>query len=200
VEDLYKTIARGGESVFKDRGSKFLGFVYLVENEEKIKSIQEKLRKDFHDARHHCYAWRMGYEGELFRANDDGEPSSSAGKPILQQIVTRDLTNVLVVVIRYFGGVLLGVGGLINAYRTAASLALDNSQIVEKFIEQNISINFNYPQTNEVMKVLDNSEARIIEQNFTEKCQLQVAVKKSRTMHLLDALILIDKTSAVITS
>lgn len=200
MEDLYKTISKGGDSIFKDRGSKFLGFVFHVENEEEIKSIQEKLRKEFHDARHHCYAWRLGFEGELFRANDDGEPSSSAGKPILQQIAARDLTNVLVVVIRYFGGVLLGVGGLINAYRTAASDALDNSEIVEKFIEQRISINFDYPQTNEVMRILSDNEVKIIRQNFTEKCNFLVAVKKSKAGHLIDSLVSIDKTSAEIIS
>lgn len=200
MEDLYKTILKGGESIFKDRGSKFLGFVFHVENEEEIKTIQAKLRKNFHDARHHCYAWRLGFEGELFRANDDGEPSSSAGKPILQQIVARDLTNVLVVVIRYFGGVLLGVGGLINAYRTAASIALDNSELIEKFIEQKVSICFDYPQTNEVMRILSDNEVKIIRQNFTEKCQFLVAVKKSKTMHLIDSLVFIDNTSAEIIS
>jgi uncharacterized YigZ family protein len=200
MKDLYKTISKGGDSIFKDRGSKFLGFVFHVENEEEIKAIQEKLRKEYHDARHHCYAWRLGFEGEHFRANDDGEPSSSAGKPILQQIAARDLTNVLVVVIRYFGGVLLGVGGLINAYRSAASDALDNSEIVEKFIEQRISINFDYPQTNEVMKILSDNEAKIIEQKFTEKCHFVVSVKRSKTMHLIDTLVFIHNTSAEIIS
>lgn len=200
MKDLYKTISKGGDSIFKDRGSKFLGFVFHVENEEEIKAIQEKLRKEYHDARHHCYAWRLGFEGEHFRANDDGEPSSSAGKPILQQIVARELTNILVIVIRYFGGVLLGVGGLINAYRSAASDALDNSEIVEKFIEQRISINFDYPQTNEVMKILSDNEAKIIEQKFTEKCHFVVSVKRSKTMHLIDTLVFIHNTSAEVIS
>lgn len=200
MEDLYKTISKGGESIFKDRGSKFLGFAFHVENEEEIKSIQEKLRKNFHDARHHCYAWKLGFEGELFRANDDGEPSSSAGKPILQQITARELTNVLVVVIRYFGGVLLGVGGLINAYKLAASDAIDNSEIVEKYIEQRVSIDFDYPQTNEVMKILSDNEAKMIEQKFTEKCHFLVSVKRSKTMHLIDTLGFIHNTSAEIIS
>lgn len=200
MKDLYKTISKGGDSIFKDRGSKFLGFVFHVENEEEIKAIQEKLRKEYHDARHHCYAWRLGFEGEHFRANDDGEPSSSAGKPILQQIVARELTNILVIVIRYFGGVLLGVGGLINAYRSVASDALDKSEIVEKFIEQRISINFDYPQTNEVMKILSDNEAKIIEQKFTEKCHFVVSVKRSKTMHLIDTLIFIHNSSAEIIS
>ena len=126
-----------------------------AETEEEIKAQLETLKKDFHDARHHCFAWRLGADMELFRANDDGEPGNSAGKPILGQIQSRDLTNVLVVVVRYFGGTLLGVGGLINAYRTAASEALDHAGIMKKYVYQVYTIRFEYANMNIVMKILE---------------------------------------------
>lgn len=188
MHDVYKTIGKEGISVFKDRGSKFLGFAFYVQSENEIKEKLDKLRKEYHDARHHCYAWKLGFQGEHWRANDDGEPSSSAGKPILQQIAARDLTNTLVVVIRYFGGVLLGVGGLINAYKNAASDALENSTIIEKLVEENIMITFPYEQTNEVMRVLNDCEGNIIHQEFTDTCFYRVSVRKSLSPRLLKAL------------
>ncbi|HYW95669.1 MAG TPA: YigZ family protein, partial [Bacteroidales bacterium] len=140
--DNYLTIKQRGEGLYKEKGSKFIGFALPVESEDHIKGELESIRKNFHDARHHCYAWRLGPDMELYRANDDGEPGNSAGKPILGQIESRKLTNVLVVVVRYFGGTLLGVGGLINAYRTAASEALDRSVIVKKYVYQGYAIRF----------------------------------------------------------
>ncbi|PLX14682.1 MAG: YigZ family protein, partial [Marinilabiliales bacterium] len=130
--DQYLTISKPSEGLFKDRGSKFLAFAYPVSSEEEIKAFQEQLRSDYHDARHHCYAYMLGPKKENYRANDDGEPSSTAGKPILGQIRSFDLTNILIVVIRYFGGTKLGVGGLINAYKTAAEEALKNAKIIRK--------------------------------------------------------------------
>lgn len=147
-----------------------MGFAFHVEALEQIKETLDKLRKDFCDSRHLCYACRLGNVGNLWRVNDDGEPSGSAGKPIYQQIISRDLTNVLVVVIRYSGGVLLGVGGLINAYRTAASDALDKSVIIEKFVEEKVGINFEYQHTSRITKILIDSGAKIIRQEFAEKC------------------------------
>ncbi len=188
MHDVYKTIAKDGKSLFKDRGSKFLGFAYYMQNENEIKEKLDKLRKEYHDARHHCYAWKIGFQGELWRANDDGEPFSSAGKPILQQIAARELTNSLVVVIRYFGGVLLGVGGLINAYKNAASNALEDAVIIEKLMEENIMVAFPYEQTNEVMKSLNDYRVNIISQEFTDTCSFRVSVRKSLSPQLLKAL------------
>lgn len=188
MKDLYKTIRNEGKSVFKDRGSKFSGFAYPVENTDEIKEILLRLKKAYYDANHHCYAWRIGYNGELLRTNDDGEPSGSAGKPILQQIVSRELTNVLVVVVRYFGGILLGTGGLINAYRTAASEALDHSGIIEIFVEEKLEIVFDYVNTNEIMKILNDADANIFSQDFTEKCRFIVAIKKSKVGQLTEKL------------
>lgn len=128
--DEYLTISKPSEGLFKDRGSKFLAFAYPVSSEDEIKEIQEHLRSEYHDARHHCYAYMLGKDKNVFRANDDGEPSSTAGKPILGQIKSYDLTNILIVVIRYFGGTKLGVSGLINAYKTAAEEALKNAKII----------------------------------------------------------------------
>lgn len=188
MSDAYNTIKREGKSVFKDRGSKFLGFSFPVESEEDVDEILQRLRKEFHDARHHCYAWKLGQTQNLWRANDDGEPSNSAGKPILQQINSRKLTNVLVVVIRYFGGVLLGVGGLINAYRSAASDALDEAGQIQKFIEEKLQIIFDYPHTNEVMKILNDAGVNFLQQSFEEKCNFLISVRKSQSSSLMDKL------------
>lgn len=188
MSDAYNTIKREGKSVFKDRGSKFLGFSFPVESEEDVDEILQRLRKEFHDARHHCYAWKLGQTQNLWRANDDGEPSNSAGKPILQQLNSRKLTNVLVVVIRYFGGVLLGVGGLINAYRSAASDALDEAGQIQKFIEEKLQIIFDYPHTNEVMKILNDAGVNFLQQSFEEKCNFLISVRKSQSSSLMDKL------------
>ena len=136
MEDTYKTIEKPSEGLFKDKGSKFISFAFPVDNEEEIKEIVQSIKKEHHSARHHCYAWRLGADQLLFRANDDGEPSSTAGKPILGQIQSFDLTNILIVVVRYFGGTLLGVSGLINAYRNAALDAINQAEIVEKLVEK----------------------------------------------------------------
>jgi uncharacterized YigZ family protein len=192
MDDFFLTIEKNGRSVFKDRGSRFLGFAWAISSEEEVKEILETIKNNYHDARHHCYAYRLGEKGESFRANDDGEPSGSAGKPILNQIIGRGLTNVLVVVIRYFGGTLLGVGGLINAYRSAASDALDNSHIKKKYMEDIFLIEFDYSQTNEVSRLLNDLRVRILNQTFTEKCFFKISVLRSQSVQLTKSLSLLN--------
>jgi len=152
--DTYKTVEKEAGGLFRDRGSRFIGLAIPVSDQEEIKARLEELRKEYHDARHHCYAWVLTPDRQAWRVNDDGEPSGTAGKPILGQINSRELTNVLVVVIRYFGGTLLGVSGLINAYRSAAADALDNAGIVERHLTESWLITFPYEAMNDVMKVL----------------------------------------------
>jgi len=144
MEDVFQTIEKESQGYFKDKGSKFYAFAYPVKNEDEIKEILARLRKEHHSARHHCYAWRLGTENVTSRANDDGEPSSTAGKPILGQLQSFNVTNILIVVVRYFGGTLLGVSGLINAYRSAAADALKNADIKQKIIEKEITLDFTY--------------------------------------------------------
>ena len=152
--EIYTTIAAPSEGLYKEKGSKFLAFAYPVSTEDEIKNLLQDLRKKFFDARHHCYAYRLGPDGATWRVNDNGEPSSTAGKPIFGQLISFGLSDVLVVVIRYFGGIKLGVSGLINAYRTAARDALEHAQTVEKQVRENITLEYTYEQTNAVMKAV----------------------------------------------
>ncbi|HAF30263.1 MAG TPA: YigZ family protein [Bacteroidales bacterium] len=177
--DEYLTISKPSEGLFKDRGSKFLAFAYPVSSEEEIKAIQEQLRSDYHDARHHCYAYMLGPEKEIFRINDDGEPSSTAGKPILGQIRSFDLTNILIVVIRYFGGTKLGVGGLINAYKTAAEEALKNAKIIKKTLHDIYVLKYEYPEMNEVMRIMKEEQIEHIDQNFELSCSITLSLRKA---------------------
>ena len=179
--DTYKTIAEAATGLFKDKGSKFLAFAFPVENEEQIKQHIQILKKEFFDARHHCYAYRIGLNGELWRANDDGEPSSTGGKPILGQLLSQELTNVLIVVVRYFGGILLGASGLIVAYRNAAADALNNAQIVEKIAKDEIEFSFHYNDMNAVMKLLKEEQADILQQHFDMECAMKIAVRKNKS-------------------
>ncbi len=165
--DTYKTIDNEAEGLFKDRGSRFIAIAIPVTSQEEIKTRLGELRKEYHDARHHCYAWVLAPDRQAWRVNDDGEPSGTAGRPILAQINARELTNVLVVVIRYFGGTLLGVNGLINAYRTAASDALDHAIVREKHITERWLLTFPYISMNDVMKVLRDEGCRQTEHNYT---------------------------------
>lgn len=191
----FRTIATQSEGIFKDRGSKFIAIAFPVENEEEIKAIQEKLRKDYHDARHHCYAWRLGTDPTTERANDDGEPSNSAGKPILNQIVKYKLTNVLVVVIRYFGGTLLGVGGLINAYRTATEEALKSGRILRRKIQATYLLSFGYPQMNDVMTVVKEHQLETYDQKFEISCEMKVKIDLDKEKNVTGRLSLIDGCS-----
>ncbi len=179
MDDTYKTISNPVEGLFKDKGSKFISFAYQVTSEDEIREIVQKIKKDHYSARHHCYAWRLGYEKLHFRANDDGEPSSTAGKPILGQIQKFDLTNILIVVVRYFGGTLLGVSGLINAYRNAALDAINQADIVEKIVEKQILIEYEYLGMNEVMKIFKDEKLVQVDSTFDTKCQIKTWIRLS---------------------
>jgi uncharacterized YigZ family protein len=179
MDDTYQTIEKESQGYFKDKGSKFFAFAFPVKNEDEIKEILSRLRKEHHSARHHCYAWRLGTEELIFRANDDGEPSSTAGKPILGQLQSYNVTNILIVVIRYFGGMLLGVSGLINAYRSAAADVLNNAEIQQKIIEKEVILDFTYNELAEVMNIIKQENLTIINTRFEEKCNLTFSVRKS---------------------
>ncbi|HEX2920606.1 MAG TPA: YigZ family protein [Bacteroidales bacterium] len=177
--DLYKTISRPSEGLYKDKGSKFIAFAYPVTGQEEIKAHIERTRKEYHDARHHCYAWMLGHDRLTYRVNDDGEPSGTAGKPILGQINSHNLTNILIIVTRYFGGTLLGVSGLINAYRSAAFSCIQNAQIVEKALHDYYLLSFGYNQMNDVMRVLKEENISQSDQVFDTQCSLTVNFRLS---------------------
>jgi uncharacterized YigZ family protein len=177
MEDTFKTIEKPSEGLFKDKGSRFISYAFPVNSEEEIREIVQSIKKEHHSARHHCYAWRLGAEKSLFRANDDGEPSSTAGKPILGQIQTFDLTNILIVVVRYFGGTLLGVSGLINAYRNAALDAVNQAVIIEKLVEKWLLIEFDYLAMNEVMKVFKDEKLPQIDPQFDLRCKINTPIR-----------------------
>ncbi|QGY42097.1 YigZ family protein [Maribellus comscasis] len=179
MEDTYKTIGNSGEGYFKDKGSKFLSYAFPVHSEEEIKEHLLRLKKEHHSARHHCYAWRLGTEEITFRANDDGEPSSTAGKPILGQLQSFEVTNILIVVVRYFGGTLLGVSGLINAYKSAAADVLSKTKIITKTIERRYQLHFNYPVLNDVMNIIKQENFTILNTKFEIDCLLDLSVRKS---------------------
>jgi uncharacterized YigZ family protein len=185
MTDLYKTIQCNSEGTYRDKGSKFLAFAYRVGSEESVKQHLESLRKQYHDASHHCYAWRLDPDKKQFRYNDDGEPSGTAGKPIYGQILSRDLTELLVVVVRYFGGTLLGVGGLIHAYRIAASDALDHTDIIECRVYDRLSLEFKYEQMNRVMKVIKDFQLEIEHQQFDMECSITLKIWKRQMPQVL---------------
>jgi len=179
IKDTYRTITNPSEdALFKDKNSKFYGYAFPVLDEESIKQHILNLKKQHHSARHWCYAYQLGTEKITYRANDDGEPSNSAGQPIYGQIQSFDLTNVLIVVVRYFGGVKLGVGGLINAYRTAAQLAIENTTIVEKTINNDYQITFDYKNMNKVMRIIKEKQINIVNQKLELDCQIFISVRK----------------------
>jgi len=186
MDDLYRTIETPAEGIYKEKGSKFLAFVYPVCDEDSIKALLTSIQKRYHDARHHCYAWRLEPEKTHYRVNDDGEPSGSAGKPIFGQIVSRDLTDLLLVVVRYFGGTKLGVGGLIQAYRSAASDALDNSKIIENKVFDLLKLEFGYEQMNTVMKVIKDMQLDFEDQKFDLDCSLFLKSWKRNTEKVVD--------------
>lgn len=180
----YKTIKNRSEGIFKDRGSKFLAFAFPVSTEDQIKEITDNLRREYHDARHHCYAWRLGADMEHFRANDDGEPSGTAGRPVLGQIQKYELTDILIVVVRYFGGTLLGTGGLINAYRSAATDAIEQAEIITKDVKMRYEVKFPYSAMNDVMKVLKEEQADQLSQDFDMDCSILVSIPLERAERL----------------
>ncbi|WP_297101667.1 YigZ family protein [uncultured Draconibacterium sp.] len=179
MDDQYKTIETPSTGYFKDKGSKFYSYAYPLKDEEEVKDLVAALKKEHHSARHHCYAWRLGTEEIRTRANDDGEPSSTAGKPILGQLQSYEVTNILVVVVRYFGGTLLGVSGLINAYREATVEALNNADILSKLIEIQYELKFEYAMLNTVMNKLKQDNYDIVTTDFQESCRLIFKARKS---------------------
>lgn len=179
--DTYKTIASSvQEVIFKEKSSKFLGYAFPVTSEEEIKAHLEEVKKAHFSARHWCYAWQLGYGStQRYRANDDGEPNNTAGIPIYGQIQSFELTNILVIVVRYFGGIKLGVGGLVQAYKTTAQLTLQEAEIEEKLITKELRIHFEYPLMNKVMRVVKEQNLNITQQLLTENCELHLAIRQS---------------------
>ena len=186
MDDLYKTITTPSkETLFKDRNSKFYGYAFPLTDEASVKDFLEFLRKKHHAARHFCYAWQLGTESVRFRANDDGEPSNSAGMPIYGQIQSFEVTNILVVSVRYFGGTKLGVGGLINAYRASARLTLESSAIEEKTIDESFQLNFQYDLMSKVLRILKENSITITRQKLEMDCEIIIAVRKSQTKKIV---------------
>ncbi len=180
IADTYSTLADESTGIFKDKGSKFISFACPVKTEEETRIIIDRIKKEHHSARHHCYAYKLGASGEIYRMNDDGEPSGTGGKPIYGQILSANITNILIVVVRYFGGTLLGVGGLINAYRSAARNALENGSIIKKSIDNIYHIQYNYEDTGAVMRVVSEENLSPHNQKYEEKCEMDIAIRKSK--------------------
>ena len=178
-DDTYRTIAGPCEGVFKDRGSKFIAFAYPITGDAEIKAIVARLKAEHTKANHHCWAMRLGTDRSVFRVNDDGEPSGTAGRPILNILLSHNLTNVLIVVVRYFGGTLLGVPGLINAYKNAAEEAVKVADVIEKVVSDVYSIRFDYPLMNEVMRIIKNEHLEVIQQQMDTACDIRVGIRKS---------------------
>ena len=188
IKDSYLTISAPAECAMRERSSKFLSYAYPVKSEEQIKEILDTLHKQYYDATHHCYAWRLGPNGEHFRANDDGEPSGTAGKPILGQLVSKEITDCLVVVVRYFGGTKLGVSGLIQAYREAAADVLDQADIIELTVDTVVRVDFSYMVMNDVMRIIKDESPKVVEQSFDNLCTITLAIRKSKAEQLLGKL------------
>lgn len=186
IKDSYKTIKTPSEGFFKDRGSKFFGYAYPISSEQELKSKIEVLKKEHHTARHHCYAYRLKQDYSVYRANDDGEPTNAAGKPILGQIDAKDLTNVGVVVVRYFGGTKLGVGGMMNAYKTAALEVLSNAEIIECTIDDEFEISFGYPEMNTVMRFMKDLSIVVKSQTMELDCKITFAIRKKEAQKVQD--------------
>ena len=190
--DTYKTIESSSQGIYKEKGSRFVSFAIPVSDQEEIKPIIDKIRKDNHEARHHCYAYMLGHERIIWRVNDDGEPSGTAGRPILGQINSFDLTNLIIVVCRYFGGTLLGVSGLINAYRSAAASALQNALITERTIREYYEIKYPYFSMNDVMRILKEEEIGQSDQSFDLECRILINFRVSSKEKVLNRLSRID--------
>lgn len=186
IKDTYKTIDKASTGYYKDKGSKFIAEAISVDSEEKVKEILEKIKSKYHDARHHCYAYRLGFDKSIFRINDDGEPSGTAGKPIYGQIRSKDLTNILIVVIRYFGGTKLGVRGLINAYKAAAQDSLENTNIITKTVNDIFRLDFAYPLMNDVMRIIKEENLQQSKQKFEISCSLEFLVRKKESKRIFE--------------
>jgi uncharacterized YigZ family protein len=188
AEDTYKTVVGQSETTLRERSSKFLSLCYHVESADEVREIMEPLRKKFYDATHHCYAYRIGYRGEEWRANDDGEPSGTAGKPILGALLSRDITNTLVVVVRWFGGTKLGVSGLIETYRESAIAVLHVANMEEHTIDKHIRIRYPFESMNGVMKAIKATQPKILDQQFDNMCSMEIAVRLSDAEELISRL------------
>ena len=177
-DDTYRTIAEPADGIFRDKGSKFIAYAYPFRDENKLKEIIAQLKAEHPKARHHCWAYRLTPDRSIFRVNDDGEPSGTAGRPILNVLLSQDITNVLVVVVRYFGGTLLGVPGLINAYKTATQEAIDVAEVVERTVNDVYAVHFDYLQMNDVMKIVKEYDLKVLSQNFDTSCTIHVEMRK----------------------
>ncbi|MDD4395781.1 MAG: YigZ family protein [Bacteroidales bacterium] len=187
-EETYKTISHPSEGIYREKGSKFIALAFPVATENEVKERIAEIKKQYYDARHHCYAYILGINKDAYRINDDGEPSGTAGRPIYGQLLSKDVTNTLVVVVRYFGGIKLGVSGLINAYKTATKEALEANEIVEKFIEEFYSIAFNPIVMNKVMQLLKKESVKIYEQKYEIESVINFSVQKREADLLIDNL------------
>lgn len=190
--DTYNTISSSTEGIYKEKGSKFLSFAIPVATSDEVKELLKTYKKDYYDARHVCYAYMLGAGRTEWRANDDGEPSGTAGRPIMGQINSRELTDILVIVVRYFGGILLGTSGLTTAYKEATSDALNQAEIIEKTVDETLTIHFDYVILNNIMRVIKNTNTQILHQSFDNKCSMQLSIRKN------DAQILTAKFKKII--
>lgn len=186
-DDTYRTLAAPAEGLYKEKGSKFLAFAYPVHSTDEVKAHLEQLRKDYFDARHHCYAYILGPRKDAFRANDDGEPSGTGGRPIHGQLLSADLTDTLIVVVRYFGGILLGASGLANAYKTAAHDAIDHATVIERTIDECYRLRFKYESMNDVMRILKDFDLKPLNPQYDMECSLEVSVRQSLSVRFYDA-------------
>jgi uncharacterized YigZ family protein len=187
-QDKYKTIAKASEGIYKEKGSKFISYAYPISSEDEVKHLVADLKKKYYDARHHCFAWQLGLDGKRFRANDDGEPSGTAGKPIYGQIRSHELTNILIVVVRYFGGTKLGTSGLIHAYKEASIDAINNTSIVEKTVNDVYQVNFDYGVMNDIMKIMKEENPEIINQDFNLRCSIKWSCRQSSVGRIISKL------------
>ena len=194
--DFYRTIQAPSEGFYKDKGSKFYAFAYPIETEEAFKEKLQILKKQFHDARHHVYAFRLGAEKKIFRASDDGEPANSSGPPVLGQIQSYNLTNIMIVVIRYFGGTKLGIPGLINAYRSAAVDAIEHATIIERTEKKQVAIHFEYPDMNLIMRFIKEEDLEVLEQDFQLSCTIRLAVRKRDVEEVIERVNKLEKATA----
>lgn len=184
--DKYKTILKPSQGIFRDKGSKFLAFAHPITNDSQGKELVAHYKREYFDARHHCYAYMLGQSRHIYRANDDGEPSGTAGKPILGQINSHELTNIIIIVVRYFGGTLLGTSGLINAYKLASADAIVNAQIVERYQHCHYNLSFDYLLMNDVMKLVKDNNLNLLSQQFDMLCNIEVSFRLSKSKEILE--------------
>ncbi len=180
MDDTFKTIAAPAEGTYSEKRSKFLAFAIPVHTLDEVKELVKEYQKKYYDARHACYAYMLGHERKDFRANDNGEPSGTAGKPILGQINSNELTDILIIVVRYFGGIKLGTSGLIGAYKTAAADAIANATIIEKTVDDDVTVFFEYPFLNDVMRIVKEEEPQVVEQMFEMDCKMTLRIRRSK--------------------